>query len=162
MNKWKMQVLVSEHKGSILPAFFATPSRKLIIGWLQTSSQVVPGWLEVATLDSNVCYCSLGVLGSFQRTGQLGVPSITLVNIVMELSVFKLAWLILDRWQCLKTAFWVWVYKSTPGTLCRSICAKFTITFLLFFSLESGVVYICLPHESTRKTRVELTVCEDS
>ena len=31
-----------------------------------------------------------------------------------------------------------------------------------FFPLESGVVYICLPHESTRKTRVELTVCEDS
>lgn len=56
-------------------------------------------------LHSSVCYCSPRILGSFCSTGQLGIPNNTLVKIVTELSVFKLAWLILDRWQCLKAAF---------------------------------------------------------
>lgn len=106
------------------------------IGWLQTAPKLYPGPVEEARFYSKVCYCSSGILGSFYSTGQLGIPNITLVKIVTEISVFKLAWLMLDRWQCLKATFWEWVYESTPGTLCRRVCAKFTITLLLFFSFR--------------------------
>lgn len=75
------------------------------IGCLQREPNLHPGPIQAATFYSKVCCCSPGILGSFYSTGELGIPNIILVKMVTEITVSKVAWLILDRWQCLKAAF---------------------------------------------------------